>query len=262
MIKQDTFTEIALGNGDVGVFVGYNYKTNSSAICFANLIENKERKAGDKYNITDVVNYDDVKKRIKCPVVISIDNMEALIVLKEALNKVEKQLKENNERVEEMPRFIVKRDYLKVLSKFKTVNPSPDKVITCLTNYQKDGKLDRDIVVNCNNQIKDGYVAFLVANYLGLNELNVIAPKGIVGNFPTGSLKFTSENVHVHLEYKIEEKKFLLFIEGVNVAELDTVAQAAYFLSTTFDRQGLFIPKFVFDNSKFTKMLESKMKDK
>ena len=88
MIKQDAFTEIALGNGDVGVFVGYNYKTNSSAICFANLIENKERKAGDKYNITDVVNYDDVKKRIKCPIVISIDNMEALKFLKKHLIKL------------------------------------------------------------------------------------------------------------------------------------------------------------------------------
>lgn len=253
--------EITLGNGEVGVLVGLD-KNENPKLVFVNLTENKNRKAGDKYDRSEIVGYDKENDTIIFPVVVSFDNMDALNVVKHGLEQVEKILaeKEAKQKAEKAPRFTVRTDTLKVLSKFKNVNPSPEKIITCLTNYQKNGKLDRDIVVNCNKQIKDGYVAYLVAEYLGIKELTVVAPNGITGNFATGSITFTSENVHVSLGYDTEKKQFTMFIENVSVGDFDTIADAASYLKNTFEYQKLFTPKFVYDGSQFTKILEGEMK--
>ena len=266
MIKQNVSVnvgtmEIALGNGEVGVLVGLD-KNESPKLVFVNLTENKDRKAGDKYDRSEIVGYDKENDTIIFPVVVSFDNMDALNVVKHGLEQVEKILaeKEAKKKAERVPRFTVRTDTLKVLSKFKNVNPSPEKIITCLTNYQKNGKLDRDIVVNCNKQIKDGYVAYLVAEYLGIKELTVVAPNGITGNFATGSITFTSENVHVSLGYDTEKKQFTMFIENVSVGYFDTIADASTYLKNTFEYQKLFTPKFVYDDSQFTKILEGEMK--
>lgn len=256
MIKQDFqlnvgTMNVGLGGGEVAIIANVN-KEDKPYLLFANLTKNKDRKAGDKFSVGEIESR---------PLVITFDNMEAVNVLKMNIENIERLLAEK-EKKEEAPRFTVKTDSLRVLSKFKDSNPSPGKIITCLTNYQKNGKLDRDIVVNSIKQVKDGYVAYLVATYLGIDTVTVVAPNGIMGNFANGNnIVFKSPTVHVCVEYDTGTSRFALVIEGVRVGEFNTVAEMAAYLKSTFEYQKLFVPTFVYDGS-FSNILESEMKSK
>lgn len=51
---------------------------------------------------------------------------------------------------------------------FKAFLPATHKIAKCYAHYKKNGVFDRNIVLDKNNELIDGYVAYLVAKMLGI----------------------------------------------------------------------------------------------
>ena len=63
---------------------------------------------------------------------------------------------------------------IKVLRKFSVSHPNEDKMNACRAYYRENHKLDRDIVVDENMQLKDGYIGYLI---LKENNVSVVGVK-------------------------------------------------------------------------------------
>ena len=62
---------------------------------------------------------------------------------------------------------------IKVPDAFKKTQPSSTKLITCANYYKKFGQLDKPITIDTNGYLVDGYVRYVVAKRMGLNEVPV-----------------------------------------------------------------------------------------
>ena len=63
---------------------------------------------------------------------------------------------------------------IRVPRKFSGSHPNEDKMNACRAYYRENHKLDRDIVVDENMQLKDGYIGYLI---LKENDVSVIGVK-------------------------------------------------------------------------------------
>ena len=63
---------------------------------------------------------------------------------------------------------------IKVPRKFSVSHPNEDKMNACRAYYRENHKLDRDIVVDENMQLKDGYIGYLI---LKENNVSVVGVK-------------------------------------------------------------------------------------
>lgn len=63
---------------------------------------------------------------------------------------------------------------IKVPRKFSGSHPNEDKMNACRAYYRENHKLDRDIVVDENMQLKDGYIGYLI---LKENNVSVVGVK-------------------------------------------------------------------------------------
>jgi len=63
---------------------------------------------------------------------------------------------------------------IKVNKAFRATTPSTDKVVYCEQFYLKNGFFDRDIIINQNGYIMDGYIAYLVAKAHNVEKIKVI----------------------------------------------------------------------------------------
>lgn len=63
---------------------------------------------------------------------------------------------------------------IKIKQTFKHTNPSEEKMKICRTYFNEYGKLDRDIVVDKNGFLCDGYVGYLVLVENGIDEVEVV----------------------------------------------------------------------------------------
>lgn len=52
--------------------------------------------------------------------------------------------------------------------------PNPDKLAECRMFYMRNGRIDRDIVVDRNGVINDGYVGYLVLVENNVEEIDVV----------------------------------------------------------------------------------------
>ena len=53
-------------------------------------------------------------------------------------------------------------------------HPNPDKIHKCYSYYRKHGRFDRDIIVDENNVLVDGYCAYLVAKMFDEEYVRVV----------------------------------------------------------------------------------------
>lgn len=63
---------------------------------------------------------------------------------------------------------------IKIPKSFLASTPSTDKFIYCNDFYEKNGFLDRDIILNQNGYLIDGYIAYLVAKSKGVEKVAVL----------------------------------------------------------------------------------------
>jgi hypothetical protein len=137
--------------------------------------------------------------RSKCtslPIMLKIDNVKSATVLKDAIEKVIKIL-ENEER--EKFRFTVPCKNIIIPGCFRASNPAAEKIMTCAKVYEETGNIDRDIVVDENLKLKDGYVGYLVARFNKMEKLKVYAPDGI--KIMVGGKLITFKSNKIHLFY-------------------------------------------------------------
>lgn len=65
-------------------------------------------------------------------------------------------------------------DKIKIPSNFATTLPSAKKITERYRCYQKTGIFDREILVDENYNLIDGYSTYLVCKMLGLNNVRVL----------------------------------------------------------------------------------------
>lgn len=195
MITQNVKTEVSLssmlvelGNGDVAVNVA-NLNDDKVVITLSNMVEKQE--VGSEV---------DVKHLGVAPVVIVIDNVESANTLKKAAQQAVKRLKaiEEEAKAKALPRFTVPFKNIFVTGAFKCSNPAPKKIMDCHTHYINTGELDREIEVTKNIVVKDGYVAYIVAQFVGINELKVLAPDGIETRVGNEVVRFMTDEIEVN----------------------------------------------------------------
>lgn len=62
---------------------------------------------------------------------------------------------------------------IKIPYYFKNTKPKANKLYACKSFYECYGKMDRDIYVNENNCLVNGYIAYLVYKNAGVTEVKV-----------------------------------------------------------------------------------------
>lgn len=73
-----------------------------------------------------------------------------------------------------MEREVMKISDIRVSSAFGNSTPKAVKLDACRQFYAENGRLDRDIVVDERNYIRDGYVALCVLREAGVTEVEVV----------------------------------------------------------------------------------------
>ena len=68
----------------------------------------------------------------------------------------------------------IKLSNINILPAFKQSFPSDRKLLKCMTYFAKHKKLDRDIVLDKNNTLVDGYVAYLTLKSLGIKKCKYV----------------------------------------------------------------------------------------
>lgn len=176
MISQ--MVQVSLGNmicnfgkGDIAVGVaGIQCEPDKVAITFQNIKKNQEIGSDvDRENCEDV------------SIVMMFDNIESLNVVKISVEKAIAILNEKLtvQAVPENPEFVVPYKNVRSECAFKASNPVAAKVLNCMKHFQETGEIDRDIVVNENLVIQDGYIGYLVAGYNNMKKIKVVAKDGI-----------------------------------------------------------------------------------
>lgn len=63
---------------------------------------------------------------------------------------------------------------IKVPRSFKKTPPSPTKLIKCIEYYNEHGELDKPITIDKNNTLVNGYVRYLTAQRMKIEDVPVI----------------------------------------------------------------------------------------
>ena len=69
---------------------------------------------------------------------------------------------------------------IRIRKGFKLSNPDEDKQARCFERYIDNGYFDRSIILDDYGFLKDGYIAYLVANVLELEKVEVSQIKTVV----------------------------------------------------------------------------------
>ena len=64
---------------------------------------------------------------------------------------------------------------IKIQDNFKITIPSDRKLKECREYFNKYGIIDRDIIVNKNGYLLDGYIGYLVLKENGINDVEVVS---------------------------------------------------------------------------------------
>ena len=87
----------------------------------------------------------------------------------------------------------IKLDKINVPANFRNTIPAAKKIAERLTCYQKAGAFDREIILDENYNLIDGYSTYLVCKMLGLNKVRALRIK--VRLTPAQLLDILSEEV-------------------------------------------------------------------
>ena len=151
------------------------------------------------------------------------ESIDVLIAQLRAVKKTLKEVEKNN-----LPKFKVKMKDIIVDPSFQRTRPLPEKIMQCYNTYKNTGDFGKNIFVSPNLVIKDGYVAYLVAGFENVEEVDVIAPEGITINLNGVVVTFMDNNVAVDIKGEPEKGDFSFKINGneipvKDVADADAV---------------------------------------
>lgn len=225
------------GKGNIAVGLVSPGDSGKVLLTFSNMKENQEIGA-------DVVG-DNVHDT---PLIMQFDSIKSLEVIKGQIERAMEMMRGKTEHkaAPEKPVFTVPYDRIYVTSAFCNSKPSPQQIMDCLSNYQKTGKINRDIVVNENLTLLDGYIGYLVAGYSGVSKLKVVAPDGIKMNL-MGTVTFKSNKIGLSYE-RIEKtgiRRYHLVIENCG-KRYEIPASLAYAVAYLKKIREVFEPEFIF----------------
>lgn len=102
---------------------------------------------------------------------------------------------------------------------FKTTQPAKWKMAQCRKHYETTHQLDRDIILNEDNVLIDGYVAYLVAQENGIEDVDVVY----------GLIDHNANNIaYIYAKHQPNGKKYIWRVtnQTVNIKELQAGAVA------------------------------------
>lgn len=82
--------------------------------------------------------------------------------------------KSRKEFLKRLETITVKTSDIKVPKNWEQTPPSPEKINACIEHYKSEGNFGKDIVVNEQNKLLDGYAAVIAAQRLGVEEIAVL----------------------------------------------------------------------------------------
>lgn len=67
----------------------------------------------------------------------------------------------------------IKLDNITITDEFKNTPPSIEKIISKLNYYKENNKFDKEIYINSDNELVDGYITYLICKMLNIEEIIV-----------------------------------------------------------------------------------------
>ena len=130
-------------------------------------------------------------------VVMNFDKIESLETVKKAVESAIDIMKKKAEiaKVPEDKVFTVSVKNIWTTGAFTCSNPSPIKIMTCMKHFQEKGSIDRDLVVDKNMCLTDGYVGLLVLRNENVEKTKVTAPNGISVKIAGKEVNFKSDKI-------------------------------------------------------------------
>ena len=192
MIKQNFKMELGatvcdFGNGDISVGVQPCADDLKKVSIVLGAIDRKQEIGSTVKN--------DVPYRKA--VVMDFGNIKSLEVIKAATEAAIDIMKRNAE-ISSMPEdkvFTVPVKNIWATGAFTCSNPSPIKVMTCMKHFWEKGSIDRDLVVDKDMCLTDGYVGLLVLRGENVEKTKVTAPNGISVKVAGKEVNFKSDKI-------------------------------------------------------------------
>lgn len=84
-------------------------------------------------------------------------------------------IEEAQQRCDELnkERTFLRTEDIQIVDEFKNNTPSLEKIQSKIEYYKLNKKFDKDIVVDKNNTLKDGYINYLLSQMLNINPVKV-----------------------------------------------------------------------------------------
>lgn len=128
----------------------------------------------------EIIEYSNVENpmdKIACTMEEKTDNSNEFV---DKSNQTKKSIDESiftfekiNNSIEDNKQFLMNINYINVSDEFKCTPPKREKIEKFIKYYLENGKLDKAISIDKNNQIKNGYARYLASLELGLEKILV-----------------------------------------------------------------------------------------
>ena len=201
MIKQNVQMTLGaticdFGSGDISVGVKSRLDDSNKVSITLGAMKDKQEIGSPVQNAS-----------FKEAVVMNFDKIESLETVKKAVESAIEIMKKKAE-IAKMPEdkvFTVSLKNIWTTGAFTCSNPSPIKIMTCMKHFQEKGSIDRNLVVDKNMCLTDGYVGLLVLRNENVEEAKVTAPNGISVKLDGKEVNFKSDKIA--LSYDVIHKE-------------------------------------------------------
>lgn len=201
MIKQNVQMTLGaticdFGSGDISVGVKSRLDDSNKVSITLGAMKDKQEIGSPVQNAS-----------FKEAVVMNFDKIESLETVKKAVESAIDIMKKKAE-IAKMPEdkvFTVSLKNIWTTGAFTCSNPSPIKIMTCMKHFQEKGSIDRNLVVDKNMCLTDGYVGLLVLRNENVEKAKVTAPNGISAKLDGKEVNFKSDKIA--LSYDVIHKE-------------------------------------------------------
>lgn len=201
MIKQNVQMTLGaticdFGSGDISVGVKSRLDDSNKVSITLGAMKDKQEIGSPVQNAS-----------FKEAVVMNFDKIESLETVKKAVESAIDIMKKKAE-IAKMPEdkvFTVSLKNIWTTGAFTCSNPSPIKIMTCMKHFQEKGSIDRNLVVDKNMRLTDGYVGLLVLRNENVEKAKVTAPNGISVKLDGKEVNFKSDKIA--LSYDVIHKE-------------------------------------------------------
>lgn len=191
MIKQNVQMTLGaticdFGSGDISVGVKSRLDDSNKVSITLGAMKDKQEIGSPVQNAS-----------FKEAVVMNFDKIESLETVKKAVESAIDIMKKKAE-IAKMPEdkvFTVSLKNIWTTGAFTCSNPSPIKIMTCMKHFQEKGSIDRNLVVDKNMCLTDGYVGLLVLRNENVEKAKVTAPNGISVKLDGKEVNFKSDKI-------------------------------------------------------------------